>query len=92
VDAIAIIDKLTSGSELIFPVLAMNEIYVTPLFFLIRVKIGGVNKYAVPSLNKAQSKMFGKLFKTSVGIWDAPRSKYSDFHFTIYQGQQKCFS
>src|SRR5204863_5781598 len=92
VNTIEIIDKLTSGSQRIFPVLAMNEIYATPLFLFIGVKIRSVNKYAVPSLNQAQSKMFGKLFKTSVGVWDASRSKYSDFHFMVYQGRQKCFS
>src|ERR1700751_5637369 len=79
--AIEIIEELTSCSQLIFPVLAMNKFYATPLFLFIGVKIRGVNKYLVPSLNKAQRKMFGKLLKSSVGIWDASRAKYSDFHF-----------
>src|SRR5881392_2771416 len=43
IDTIPIINKLPGGSDLILPVLAMNDLNPVPFFILVRVEAGTIN-------------------------------------------------
>src|SRR5436305_15139103 len=78
--AIEIINKLTSFANFRFPIFRYQDGYSIPIFSLVRMVTGIVNKYLVISFHQSLCKMLRKLLEPSIRIWNTPRANNANFH------------